>query len=385
MIERYFCGAIVCLIVTAPPGTTSSVRALQAPARPPGTSSPALPERLARVRDGLFAGTTPPGDAARELKAILAADPGSAEAHLLLGIAYRAAGSPDLMGEAVAELRQALALNPGFVPAHFYLAHLYLDLGRAQRAREELETGLSQSAVNPQFLALLGEAERQLKNPARSVELNQQALKIDGSSAESRYYLALALFDLGRRADAVEELERVVAAHPNVADPYLSLGTTYVEAGRFDDAIKVLQQGLGLDASQPELRIQLARAYRSKGLLDSAEAQLARAKGTGTTALASSLYRHQQVEFDLYQEQGLLKLQRGQLEAAAAAFRKVLQMDPSHGVTNRNLAEVYLRQGQYARAAEHAARAEQAGAPLPEASRKLLLEKLSKKDGGGGK
>lgn len=383
MIQRYFCSAIACLMIM-PVGATSSVGVRQtAASRPRDQSTSALPDRLARVREGLFAGTARPDAAARELKAILAADPGSAEAHLLLGIAYRAAGSPDLMGEAVAELRQALALNPGFVPAHFYLAHLYLDLGRAERAREELTAGLSQSAGNPQFLALLGEAERQLKNPARSVELNQQALKIDGASAESRYYLALALFDLGKRDEAITELERVVGASPNAVDPFLSLGTAYVEAGRFDDAVKVLQQGLRIDASHPELRIQLARAYRSKGLLDSAEAQLARAKGTGTTALASSLYQHQQVEFELYQEQGLVKLQRGQLEAAANAFRKVLEMDPNHGLTNRSLAEVYLRQGQYARAAEHAARAEKAGTPLPEARRKLLREKLSKTGGGG--
>jgi tetratricopeptide (TPR) repeat protein len=384
MIQRCFRGVMVCLAVQVPlaatsPAVAAPVRAFERSAQ----SDPTLEARLTRVREGLFSGTGRPDEAVRELKAILAADSGSAEAHLLLGIAYRAVGDPDLMGEAVAELRQALSLNPGFVPAHFYLAHLYLDLGRAERAREELQTGLSQSAGNPQFMALLGETERQLKNPARSVELNRQALKIDESSAESRYYLALALFDLGKRDEAIQELERVVGSAPKAVDPYLSLGTAYVEAGRFDEAVKVLQQGLRLNASQPEVRIQLARAYRSKGLLDSAEAQLKLATPKGTTTLGSSLYQHQQVEFSLYQEQGLVKLERGQLEAAASAFRKVLEMDPSHGLTNRYLAEVYLLQGLYARAAEHAARAEKAGVPLPEAKRKLLLERLRKKEGGG--
>ena len=104
----------------------------------------------------------------------------------------------------------------------------------------------------------------------------------------------------------------------------------------------------------------------------------------GTTVLAASLYQHQQVEFELYQEQGLIKLQRGQLEAAAAALRKALEMDPNHGPVNRALAEVYLRQGQYARAAEHAARAEKAGTPLPEDRRRRLRDQLPKQDGGGG-
>jgi tetratricopeptide (TPR) repeat protein len=378
------CGAVVCLLIglstaiaiaSGPvPVTTRSDRSSQV--------NPTIQQRLDRVRESLFSGAGRPDQSIQELKVILAADPGSAEAHLLLGIAYRAAGSSDLMGEAVAELRQALALNPAFVPARFYLAHLYLDLGRAERAREELQTALAAAPGNPQFLALLGETERQLKNPARSVELTRQALKLDESADETRYYLALALFDLGNRDAAIKELEHVIQSGPNVIDPYLSLGTAYVEAGRFDDALKMLQQALRINSSRPEIRIQMARAYRSKGLLDSAEAQLRLAMPKGTTTLGSSLFQRQQVEFDFTLEQGLIRLQRGQLESAAAAFRKVLEMDPNHGPTNRYLAEVYLLQGMYTRASEHAARAEKAGSPLPEDKRKLLEEKLHKKKPG---
>ena len=61
---------------------------------------------------------------------------------MLLGIAYRGVGSPDLLGETIAEFRQALDVSPGFVPPRFFLAQVYLDLGRAERAREQLEAGL---------------------------------------------------------------------------------------------------------------------------------------------------------------------------------------------------------------------------------------------------
>ena len=74
----------------------------------------AIQGRLKRVGADLFSGTTPDKvkEATKELKAILALDPGSAEAHMLLGIAYRAQGSAELMGEAIAEFRQALAISP---------------------------------------------------------------------------------------------------------------------------------------------------------------------------------------------------------------------------------------------------------------------------------
>jgi tetratricopeptide (TPR) repeat protein len=349
---------------------------------PTAAAQPGLQERLAKVRERLFSSAGSPDEPIKELKAILAIDPGSAEAHLLLGIAYRTAGSSDLIGEAVGELRQALALDPKFVPARFYLAHIYLDLGRAERAREELQTALAQSPGTPQFMALLGETERQLQNPTRAVELTREALKVEPASAESRYYLGLALFDLGKRDDAIVEIERVVQAQPKVVDPYLSLGTAYVEAERFDDALKVLRSGAQLDPANPEVRIQMARAYRSKGALGSAEAQLKLAVPKANGALAASQFQHQKVELDLNLERAVIKFRRGQLEAAAAAFRNVLGMEPNHGPANRYLAEVYLQQGLYARAEEHAARAEQYGAPLPAATRKLIQQKLGKKEPG---
>ncbi len=91
-----------------------------------------IQERLVRIRADLFAGTTRADEAVRALKDILAVDPGSAEAHLLLGIAYRTVGAADLMGEAVAELRQALALEPG-VRSGALLSGSHLSRSRPRR------------------------------------------------------------------------------------------------------------------------------------------------------------------------------------------------------------------------------------------------------------
>jgi tetratricopeptide (TPR) repeat protein len=298
---------------------------------------------------------------------------------MLLGIAYRGLGSPELLSEAVAELRQGIALNPGYVPARFYLAYIYLDIGRPQRARDEMEAALQQSPGNPQLLALEGEAERQLKNLPRAIDLAQQSLKIDPSSAEARYYLGLALFDSGKRAEAIKELEQVVASGQGTPDAYLSLGTVYVDAGRFDDAVKTLARGTSIAPSRADLHIQLARAYRSAGLLDKAAEQLRLARPKPGSPLAPSEFRQQQLEFDLAIEQGVLDLQRGQLASATAAFKKALTMDPANGEANRSLARIYLRQGSYATAAQYASRAEKAGASLSAEERKQLQDGLRKK------
>lgn len=339
-----------------------------------------IQERLNRVRADLFSRAERVNDDIRELKEILALDPRSAEGHMLLGIAYRSLGSADLMGEAKAEFQQALELNPGYVPARLYLAKIYLDLNRAEKAREELDTALRQLPGDPQLLAMLGEAERQLGNPQRSVEVNRQALQADASFAQAHYYLGLALFDLGQRAEGIRELEQVIQSGEKRADVYLSLGSAYLESGRVENALAALREGTAIEPSRADLRIQMARAYRAQGLLVKADEQLKLAMSRGAPTLTSSLAP--QVESDLYLEQGFVRLQQGRLTAAADAFKKVLEMDPNHGPANRSLADVYLRQGLYALSFEHAAKAEKLGFPLPEDKRKLLQEKLHKKDPG---
>jgi len=188
-------GVLIAMAICTSPGLLSASQA--DPARP------AIQDRLKRVGADLLSGAGRIEDSIKELKAILALDPRSAEGHMLLGVAYRSVGSPDLMGETVAEFRQALSLDPDFIPARFYLANVYLDLGRPARAREELEVALAKVPGQPQFLALLGEAERQLGNHRRSVEVHRQALRADPSFAQARYYLGLARFTTGSRGGPI--------------------------------------------------------------------------------------------------------------------------------------------------------------------------------------
>jgi tetratricopeptide (TPR) repeat protein len=302
-----------------------------------------IQERIERVRADLYSRTDRLDENVKELKQILALEPRSADAHMLLGIAYSTWGSKELKGEAIGEFRQALDLNPRLVQIRFFLAHLYLGLGRAVRAREELEAGLAQSPGNPEFLALLGEAERQLKNPRRAVDITRQALKADPSFAPARYYLGLALLDAGERDEAIKELEHVVRARATGADAYLALGSAYIDAGRAAEAIETLNQGLRIEPARPELHIALARGYRSHGLLDKADAQLLLGTPKRASLADSSDYPYQQVELDFHLERGRVKAQRGQLAAAAAAFKKVLDLEPNHEAATRELAEVNRR------------------------------------------
>lgn len=323
---------------------TTLLVAMCAPAR--ARQEPALRERVNRVGSDLFSPTPRAAEAIKELKAILAIAPDLPEAHLLLGVAYRVQGNPDLMGEAVAELRQALALNPDLTQARMILARIYLDLARASRARDELQIALDKVPDNPQLLTLMAEAERQLGNPKKAVELSRHVLEIDPKFDQARYYLGLALIDLRQTAAAIQELERVAASGSNPAESNLSLGMAYLEARRFDDALRVLREATKADPSRPEGRIQLARAYRLKGLLDDAARELKLA-APATSGSLSALY--QNIETDYYLEQGLLRMAQGSFDTAVQSFEKVLTLDPNHAVAQLSLAEARKRLDERAR------------------------------------
>ena len=364
MTGRPFLAALLCLILGA---STASPCVAGAGAQVDRTE---LQARLKRVSADLFTRTDRAQESIRELKAILAIDPSLAEAHMLLGIAYRGTGSPDLMGEAVAELRQALALDQTLTPARLYLAYVYLDLGRIDRARDELQTALEKVPGQPQFLALLGDAERRLKNPKRAIELLDQALAADPSFLQARYYLGLALFDVGQPARAIGELETVVKAGARVADAYLSLGTAYLDAGRTDAGLEILSQGTHLDAARPDLRIQLARAYRLKRRFPQAAAQLEIAAPRIRTTVASSFAHQPEIEFAYQVETGLLAAGRGQYGAAATALKHALELEPDHGPTHREISVVYTKLGNARLAAQHAARAAALGSPVASGANK---------------
>jgi protein O-GlcNAc transferase len=330
---RPLCRSIVLILV-------GCVILLASTAAAQTTSASATKERMQRVAADLFSATPKLAEDIQELKAILAAEPGLAEGHLLLGIAYRSLGTPDMVSEAVAELRQAIALNPSLVLARLTLARVYLDTARATRARQELESALEQVPGNPQLLSVLGETERQLGNPQRSVDLNQQALKADPTLMQARFYLGLALLDLKQNADAIRELEIVAKSGANAAETYLGLGTAYLATGRTTEAIAALREATKLDPARPETRVQLARAYRTKGLLNDALKELKLAMPSGHANLNTVYFN---VEADVYMEEGLIRLEQGRLEAAAAAFQKVLDLDASYEAARQQLALVQKR------------------------------------------
>ena len=361
------------LFVGTPASATS-----QATQAPPPAGGATIADRLMRISNDLAAGGQRADEDIKEATAVLAIDPKIAEAHMLLGMAYRAKGSPELLGEAKAELQQALEIKPELVVARYFLAQTYFDLGRLERARDELTTGLKQVPNEPQMLLLLGETERRLANPKRAIEVLRQAIQVAPSLPQARYYLGEALLDAGQSAEGIAVLEDLVKSGIDVPDLWITLGSAYVDANRLDEGIAALERGTKVALPDAEARVVLARAYRLKGNLARAEEELSLA--LPSAAAMQPTISYQNFQRDLQLELGLLRMKQSAWPEAAKAFEQAISIDPASGPAHRALAEVLFRQGQYKKSLEHANTAQKLGAPLADDLRKQLDAKIR---GGG--
>ena len=297
-----------------------------------------------------------------QFKKAVAVDPQSAEAHMLLGYAYRVQGRYHLLGEAKAELRQALALDPTLIWARFYLAKIYVDFERLQDANTQLDTIVQSNPDIPQVLALLGEVNRQLGDPDLSIEQNRRALELSPTLTTAHYYLGLAYLDLKREEEALGALNSAASSEGANADVYMALGSVYLEQKTLDKAIQAFKKAVEVDPLRPEGHLKLAKAYRLKGWLDRALAELQLTLPEEKSVPHSPYF--QKVRSEIFFESGLTHEQTNNISRAIEAYLKALDLQPQNGDAHHHLAKAFFQQGEYGPALEHARRANDLGSPI---------------------
>jgi len=292
-----------------------------------------------------------PEQTIREVKRVLAADPRSAPAHMLLGLAYVALGSTDRIADAKAELQQALDLDPELLWARFYLARLYFDQGLSEKAQEQLERGLKQSPGLPHFLSLLGEVRRELGDPGASVELNRRALDAGNTMTPAHYFLGLAYLDLKQEQAAMAEFEKAIQSPLVTPETYNALASLYIKRQRFAAAEELCRKAIALDRSRPDAYLNLARVYNGQNASDKALEVLRAALREGKEFPATEYY--QGVQADLAVERGVAYTAKKMYAPAIEEYARALDFDPRRAVIHRRLAELYRQKGDPAGAALH--------------------------------
>ncbi len=204
------------------------------------------------------------------LAKILANNPTSAEAHLLLGQAYFRANQKDKAEE---QSLAAFTLNPAAVlPFESLDVDEWLKIGNAHATLGQLNEALAayQTAlkIKPDSAAAytnIGVVYYQSGKFDDAVQQMQKALEIDPNDAETHYMLGATYMQQQKLDEAEKSFNKALELKPDLAAAYTGLGNVQLARNNSADAVKTLQKATQLQPDQAEAWLALGQAYAAQG------------------------------------------------------------------------------------------------------------------------
>lgn len=300
------------------------------------------------------------------------AAPQSAE---VAAVAGRLAAGQGRQAEAERELRRAIQLDPGFATPRLDLAESMMAVGRLKEAAEQFKATMAAVPTHPgaafglgRALAALGDlpgAQRAFEDSARLApqlsapllawsevlgaqrryaeahQVLERVMQKAGGSERARVVRVNLLDAEGRKAEAIAEQQRLVAAAkgPDVAPAWLRLGALQQKSGLGDDAEKSYRKSVEADPKFHLAWNNLAwlAVTQQKGW-EQAQADVRRALelSPGNPVYLDTL--------------GAVQMGKGDLAGAVESFRQAAKAAPTSPQAHFRLAQALDKQGQ-ARAA----------------------------------
>jgi Tfp pilus assembly protein PilF/glycosyltransferase involved in cell wall biosynthesis len=123
---------------------------------------------------------------------------------------------------------------------HLELGNVYQSLGEFEKAQKEYQKGLKLQPASTLALFNSGLVFRKLGDKAEAERLYRRALKLEPTFREAALELASLMLDKGKFDEARQWLESVLDKDPDNREARLGLSKYFVQTGRSYDALRVL-------------------------------------------------------------------------------------------------------------------------------------------------
>jgi len=230
---------------------------------------------------------------------------------------------------------------------------------------------------------------------AEAAEITERVAKLralldrDPDDPTTWFTLGRALLELSRWREAIDAFQHALARNPRYTAAHRDLGRALLEAGEVAEAARVLRSALALARESGDLQTGremetfLRRAEKVLGVPPAAERPAPAAPAAARperveNAEAKALYRRGFEHFAndrhdeaiaLYEQAlrvdpalaiawnglSLAHRQKGDLEAAIAAGRRLIELEPDDALSHTNLSILYQRRGMIPEAEEEKA------------------------------
>lgn len=296
--------------------------------------------------------------AAKDPRAVLAANFSMTEAHLLAGS----------LEEAAKYLKVVKRISPKAPRTAFLDATLAYESGDFQKAREISQRFATRSAPNGAFHVLAGSAALKSGELAQAEALLGRAVSQAPRSHLARWRLAETYIQMGQPAKARTTLTPLVEVDRPDATSLALLATTHLQDGQFDKATALYRRAAGVNPKDVKIRTSLAALGLASGRSDQAvdELEAIAASDSSTTADMPLINAHlTRREFDaalraidrLAKKQeksavplhlrALVLLRKGDREGARLAFDAAVKSDSKFFAAVSQLVELDAQDGKF--------------------------------------
>jgi len=274
-------------------------------------------------------------DAVQAYEKTLELQPDLFEAHLNLGILFT---QMKRVQESVEHLNKAVTLKPEHPRAHLYDGRALAAAGQPDAAEKQFQEALRLDPTLAIAWFDLGQLRLNHKDCTGALEAFQKAQELDPQLPQAKLGTALALEGLNRSPEAVPLMEQYLAAQPDDLETRFHLAKLYLQQNKNEQALESLQI---VHQARPELPGLAAALGDVCALLK----KFAESEKYYRQALATAPN-----EPDLHRALGQTLLDQEKLPEAEAEFRVTLKLDPRSREAAKGLATSLYLQEKYAEA-----------------------------------
>lgn len=266
-------------------------------------------------------------EAGEELKAAAELSPARSSARLRYAEFKAQSGAGD---EASAILREVTHQAPDYLPAWRLLSQIALDNKKYDECLSLLENIFSRDSQNLEARMLQVKAWLRKNETKKAVEKIEDLARAHPNVPQINYELAQAYVQTKSLGQAAIALNQAIAAKPDYVEAWLLLGEVDLQTGSAGLAVSAM---LDLLKKHPHLlpaEMLLIEAYLSSG------------RPAEAASVAREQIRFSPQSADAYYRLGLILNQQGQPDQARSTFEKVLELAPGNLMAINQLVDLDL-------------------------------------------
>jgi tetratricopeptide (TPR) repeat protein len=217
------------------------------------------------------------------------------------------------------------------------------DAGRHAEAIEMYRSFLSKDPTgNPAVYYYLGKSLFESGDDASAEPAFRKGLELKADMKGAHFFLGNIYARQERPAEAAAEFEKELALTPDSANVYYNLGQAYARSGDQDRALAALTQATTLDPAKAEALMLMASIYEERKEVAKRDETYEKVKAVDPKNAAI-----------LFFNIGARARNENKNKEAVQAFRKSIEVDPTHAVAHRELAYALMGLQDFAGAVKH--------------------------------